>query len=135
MEMHDLLNRAGASERALVGVNRATWSRWLRGRSRVPHAVRVLMSIVVGGELPQGGKDWEGWRFRDGRLYDPSGQWHTPGTILAWHWVRQELQELRARENRAMPDDLPANVRSLPAARRGHRLTAELHRRLDSQAE
>lgn len=135
MELYDLLRRASTDQRALVGVHRATWHRWLAGRGRVPRAVTVLLQILVGGELPQGGKDWEGWRFHRGQLIDPSGQWHTPGTILVWHWTRQQLQELRSRENRALPGGLPANVRSLPTARRGHAITAELYRRLDSSAE
>lgn len=135
MDQHDLLKRAGEDARALLGVNRATWSRWRRGKSRVPLAVLNLLRIVVAGELPQGGKDWHGWRFLDGRLYDPSGQWHTPRTIAAWHWVRQELQSLRAKENTEAPDDLPANVLPLPSHRRAHQLTAELYSRLDSATE
>jgi len=135
LEEYDLLRLARPEDRALCGVNRGTWSRWLRGQSRVPAAVVALLQIRVGGELPQGGAAWDGWRFHDGKLYDPSGTWHTPGTILAWHWVRQELQELRAKENRETPDELPANVHVLPTHRRGGQLTAALRRRLDSTAE
>lgn len=130
MEVYDLLRQASPELRALIGVNRSTWHRWMTGRGRVPRAVAALLKILLAGELPQGGKEWDGWRFHDGRLYDPAGQWHTPGTIRAWHWARQELQDMRARENRVLPDELPINVRSLPAARRGHALTDELHWRL-----
>lgn len=135
MEEYDLLRLARPEDRALVGVNRATWSRWLRGRSRVPLAVLNLFRIVVAGELPQGGDAWAGWRMVGGRLIDPAGIEHTPGTIQAWHWTRQELQGLRAKENTETPDDLPSNVIPLPTHRRAHQLTAELYRRLDSVTE
>lgn len=131
----DYLHHAGPAERALIGVNRATWSRWQRGLSRVPRSVAVLLQIIVGGELPHAGKDWEGWRFSQGKLWDPSGTWHSPGSILAWHWIGQELQAMRAAENTEQPEALPANVHSLATYRRGHRLTAELYRRLNSSGE
>lgn len=130
MEVYDMLRRANPELRNLCGVHRSTWHRWMTGRGRVPSAVVALLRIVIAGELPQGGEPWVGWRLVGGQLYDPAGIAHTPGTILAWHWIRQELQDLRARENRALPDELPVNVRSLPAARRAHALTGELHRRL-----
>lgn len=123
----DHLRTAGPAVRALIGVNRATWSRWLRGRARVPAAVVTLLRILIGGELPQGGKEWEGWKFSDGKLYDPAGQWHTPATIQAWHWTRQELQWLRSRENAAGD---AANVVRFPGRRSAQTVTAELYRRL-----
>lgn len=129
MDPLDHLRYAGPQARALVGVNRATWSRWLRGRARVPAAVVTLLRILTGGELPQGGTAWEGWKFRDGKLFDPAGQWHTPSTVLAWHWTRQELQWLRSREN-AEAAIADSNVVRFPGRRSAQTVTAELYRRL-----
>ena len=128
MEPLDYLRFAGPAARALIGVNRATWSRWLRGHSQVPQAVTVLLKILTGGELPQGGKEWAGWRFHEGKLYDPAGQWHTPASILGWHWTKQELQWARATENAS--EAAGANVVRFPGRRSAHAITAELYRRL-----
>lgn len=124
----DYLRYAGPEARALVGVNRSTWLRWLGGKSRVPLAVLNLMKILRGGELPQGGAEWAGWKFHQGKLYDPAGQWHTPGTILVWHWVAQELRALGADENRA--ENAGGNVVIFPGRRSARTITAELNRRL-----
>ncbi len=134
MDSTELLRRAPERTRVLIGASRATWSRWRRGLTRTPTAVKILLRIVINGELPQGGDDWKGWRFCDGRLCDPSGIEHTPGTIQAWHWTQQQLQTLRAQENHSLPGKLPDNVHALPAARRGHSITEELYRRIDPQS-
>ena len=128
MDPLDNLRRAGTETRALCGVNRATWSRWLRGHSQVPQAVTVLLKILTGGELPQGGDAWAGWKFHDGKLFDPAGQWHTPGTIQEWHWTKQELQWMRAKENASVAAG--GNVVRFPGRRSAHTITAELYRRL-----
>lgn len=123
----DLLRFAPPQARALVGVNRATWHRWISGTSRVPVAAINLLRIVVGGELPH--TDWDGWRLRDGKLFDPSGQWHTPSTITAWHWARQELQAARREENQSA--GAGGNVVIFPGRRSAANITAELNRQLD----
>lgn len=69
------------------------------------------------------------------RLYDPEGTAHTPGTIQAWHWTRQELQAWRARENAALPEDLPENVKPLPNRQRAAELTKETHRRINQKSD
>ena len=129
MDTIDLLHTAPASARALTGASRATWSRWMRGRSRVPTATLNLLRILISGELPQGGATWAGWRFQNGRLFDPAGQWHTPASIEAWHWTRQELQDGRATENAS--DAAGVNVVRFPGRRSAHAVTAETYRRLD----
>jgi hypothetical protein len=106
----------------------STWLRWLDRKSRVPLAVTNLLKILRGGELPQGGKEWAGWKFHKGKLYDPAGQWHTPGTILVWHWTMQELNALRAAENRA--ENAGGNVVIFPGRRSARIITAEINRRL-----
>jgi hypothetical protein len=124
----DYLRFAGSAARAMCGVNRATWSRWLRGRSRVPASVINLLKILQGGELPQGGDAWAGWHFHDGKLFDPSGQWHSPASIQGWHWARQELQHLRAKENASTAAG--GNVVRFPGRRSAQTVTAELYRRI-----
>lgn len=128
MDPLDYLRFAGPAARALIGVNRATWSRWLRGHSHVPQAVTVLLRILQGGELPQGGDAWAGWKFHEGKLFDPAGQWHTPGTIQEWHWTKQELQWMRARENAIAGSAV--NVVHFPGRRSAQTVTGELYRRL-----
>lgn len=126
MNDQDLVRIAPARARARVGVNRGTWSRWLAGKSRVPLAVTNLLRYLVAGEILHNG--WEGWILRDGKLFDPSGQWHTPGTIMAWHWVRQMLESARADENRA--ERAGKNVYVFTGRRSARSVTAELYRRL-----
>lgn len=126
MEPKDTLRFAGAKARALIGVNPGTWSRWRAGKSRVPLAVENLLRNLVAGEILHDG--WDGWILRDGKLFDPSGQWHTPGTIMAWHWVRQMLETARADENRA--ERAGKNVYVFTGRRSARSVTAELYRRL-----
>jgi hypothetical protein len=66
----------GLSERALLaslGVHRTTLRRWRAGRSRIPHAARLLADIYFRGALPPcAGEAWHGWRFgHDALLYSP----------------------------------------------------------------
>lgn len=128
LDTNELLRRASAEQRALCGAHRASWHRWRTGTVRVPRAVESLLRILVCGELPQGGADWAGWQFHKGRLYDATGQWHTPGTIMAWHWVRQMLETARAEENRA--ERAGENVLIFSGRRSARSVTAELYRRL-----
>lgn len=129
MDDADLLHLATPSIRALCTDCRSTWWRWRRDRASVPLAVRNLLRIVVGGDLPHFGPAWEGWRFnvKRGALVDPAGYEHTPGTIRAWWWLAQHLQSLRARENQL----IQTNVVAFPGARTAHALTEELYRRLE----
>lgn len=123
----DYLRFAGQEARALVGVDRATWHRWIVGKSRVPVAVINLLKILT-GDLSHGGSEWAGWTLRDGKLYDPAGQWHTPGSIQAWHWTRQDLQAARREEN--LNAGAGDNVVTFPGRRSAANVSAELRRRL-----
>lgn len=122
----DLVRFAPARARAHVGVNRGTWSRWLSGKSRVPLAVINLLRNLVAGEILHSG--WDGWSIRDGKLWDPSGQWHTPATITAWEWTRQILQTARADENEA--ERAGKNVYVFTGRRSARAVTDDLRRRL-----
>lgn len=127
MEPLDYLRFATADARSLTGVNRATWSRWRAGKSRVPVAVVNLLRILR-GDLEHLGTEWQGWKFHNGELFDPSGIAHTPGSILAWHWSRQELQAARRDENHSATAG--GNVVMFPGRRSAAMVTAELYRRL-----
>lgn len=103
MEDMDYLRFAPASARALIGVDRRTWSRWRRGQARIPLAVLALLQILVGGELPQGGEEWEGWRFHRGKLYSETGTAFTPDELRALPFLcarlaaaKQEIKRLRS---------------------------------------
>lgn len=126
MKNLDLMRFASARARSHVGVNRGTWSRWLTGKSRIPVAVSNLLRVLVAGEILHEG--WEGWILRDGKLFDPSGQWHTPGTICAWQWTRQALQTARAEENKA--EQSGENIFVFTGRRSARAVTEELRRRL-----
>lgn len=53
----------------LLGINRATLSRWLAGENRIPLAASRLLSFSLRGNLHG---YWEGWIFSlDGLLYPP----------------------------------------------------------------
>lgn len=82
-----------------VGVSRRTWRRWMDGRARIPSAVVLLARLLVDGELGALDPAWRGWRLVRGKLWDESNQWHTPTTIHAWHWTRQELAALRRKRD------------------------------------
>lgn len=114
--------------RAIAGVDRRTWRRWTTGEARIPHAASELLRIACFGVLPFAGTDWAAWRFADGKLWDPTGQWHTAGTIQAWWWTAQQLQAARA-EVHEQRRDLPAGVVAFPRSR-PEQITEELYRRL-----
>ncbi len=95
--MHDpyCLSFSSEDDRAMVGVSRRTWARWRRGQARIPHAVLALIRILVHGELPQGGKNWEGWRFYKGNLISPEGHGYAPGNIRALPYLHALIAELQ----------------------------------------
>ena len=115
---------------AALGVSRRTWSRWLSGQTRIPEAVVRLARLLVAGEVGELGTAWAGWKMLHGQLYDPEGVGHTPASVQAWHWTKENLVEQRGRENLAAPEVLPQNVHPLPAFRRAHVLTDDAHARL-----
>lgn len=129
---HDLFLCATPDAVALCTRSRSTWWRWLHGKASAPLSVISLLRIVVRGEIPHGGQNWSGWVFRRGKLCDPSGYEHTPASIQAWHYIAQQLQAIRAKEN-ARAAALPTNATQHPSARPAHALTDELYRRLEGE--
>jgi hypothetical protein len=95
--MHDTDYLAFASDavRAQIGVDRRTWMRWRRGQSRIPAAALVLLRMLVQGELPQGGEDWTGWRFHDGKLYSDLGDSYTPAELRALPMLYARLADAK----------------------------------------
>lgn len=115
--MHDLdfLRFATDDARALVGVDRRTWGRWLTGHTRIPSAVLALLRILVQGELPQGGDAWAGWRFHRGKLYSETGDSFAPNELRALPLLyarlaaaRVEIERLRRSAALAEPSLLRA---------------------------
>ncbi len=129
MDDRDLLSYCPHELRAALA-NRTTWHRWRTGQSRIPRAVILLLQILIGGTLPF--PEWEGWRWHAGALVDPAGVVHTPRTIEAWHWTRQELQALRARENvhELAGDNIVVLDRTL-----ARRITASMRQQLKNKGE
>ena len=81
-----------------AGVSRRTWRRWMQGETRIPVSV-VRLARIHSGSLDELHDAWHGWRLVRGKLVDPEGVAHSPHSIKAWHWTRQELQALRGEEN------------------------------------
>ncbi len=82
----------------LCDVDRRTWRRWMNGQARIPRSVYELLRVRAGFFPAIAGDDWAGWKFHRGALCDPQGIEHTPGTITAWHYVRQHLEALQLAE-------------------------------------
>ena len=117
--------------------------RWLRGQSCPPESTIMLLKIMAYGlgHLPGAGSAWNGWTFRRGILYERGAindsHAHTQGSILSWHWLAQQLHELRVREHKllelvAQSDNVTAISTNLPSA---DELTQELYGRLRKAAE
>mgnify|MGYP001213505440 CR=1 FL=1 len=75
--------------RRLVGVNRTTFDRWLRGESSAPPAALELLRLHAFGEPPGGfgSRAWDGFRFQNGFLSTPYGDL-TPGDLQSFHFYR-----------------------------------------------
>lgn len=81
--------------RALCGVSRRTWGRWMRGLARVPRSALLLLRICAQGELPAAGPEWDGWRFYRGALLTPEGVEVKPGEIRAMPYLWALVAELQ----------------------------------------
>jgi hypothetical protein len=92
----------GAVARAL-DVSDATVARWYSGETVASGPVLIALRALVNSQLPgQHSRDWIGWRFGyDGNLYDPSGDPHGPGDIMASRYERQLIKHLQ-NENRML---------------------------------
>lgn len=106
-EFNDLLQRVGES-RALfeLGVHRTTLYRWQSGKVSIPKPVMYVMRDLAYGAGVD--PDWDGWKFRDGKLLGPGREAFTPGDLLAQRHERFALDAYR-RENA----DLKRKVESL----------------------
>lgn len=89
-----------------VGVSARTWRRWMDGKARIPLSVVLLARLLVDGDLGALDPRWHGWRLVRGKLWDEANTGHSPATIHAWHWTRQELAALRRREHQAIRKNL-----------------------------
>jgi hypothetical protein len=59
------------------GVSVALADRWKLGTSRMPYA----WALVLSGDLSVLGKDWQGWRMKNGALITPDGLAVTPAML------------------------------------------------------
>lgn len=112
-----------------IGVSRRTWTRWLKGTSRIPTAV-ILLARILSGSLDELHPTWQGWTInrRTGELVDPEGIAHTPATIRTWHWTAQQLSALRAEENQQ------EKIKRLRTPSDGAALTQAMHQRLENKS-
>ena len=131
-EIRDLFVEAFGSnyvEKAskLFHVRHVTIKKWLRGNPRPPTAVLLVLHILANGleYLPGAGAEWNKWIFQDGVLIDRDdrddkhGQ-HTPGSIRTYWWTKQEITELKSRENKQaiqIEESEATNVVSLKTVR------------------
>lgn len=82
--VRDAIEILGQSRAAAAcGVHRTTVARWLVGEAMPPKAAVLLLRILASRQLPDMGRDWEGWAFDGPRLYSPAGYWYAPGDLLA----------------------------------------------------
>lgn len=70
---------------ALLGVNRVTLARWIKGESRVPFAAAQLLRLLA-GELPRHFGPWQGWKLCANGEIIPAG-WGSG-------FMREELIEI-----------------------------------------
>lgn len=108
---------------AFLGVDKSTLRRWLNGEGNQAKKGFIEALRMVAGYTPRlsnRGKQFHGWRFRNGMLFTDEGMGFTPEQIRSiWHIDQllksqeREIKELQAllqtmRENYA--PKLPDNV-------------------------
>lgn len=147
-EMYTLfIDALGANYRKkaaeLFGVDIRTVKRWLDCNPRPSRAVLMVLSTMAYGlhNLPGAGEEWRNWFFQDGILMDLEDKYgrHTPGSIRAYWWTKQEITAFQRRENlqnRQIEETEAENVVSLETVRSniGNLLFHNLHKRLKDMA-
>lgn len=105
---------------SLFDVNLKTVIRWDQGRGSPSKAVLIIMKTIAYGMhcFPGVGSYWEGWKIKNGLLYDPESPrkyFHTTGTISSWFIVSQQLHHKVAKENSRNKDiNLNKNIQAFP---------------------
>lgn len=101
---------------AICGVSPRTWRAWESGARRMPRATWAWFkaNASTGFELT---REWEGWRFHEGRLWSPEEVGFTPGQIRAIPWQVQVIRALQGRDRQQRQAPQPMN-----------RVMAERHR-------
>lgn len=80
---------------SVLGVDRSTLSRWLSGRSKVPHAAALVLRQLAEG-IPPGGTDaWRGFSWDGDALVTPGGDRLTARQLEGLHWQRQYTKALQ----------------------------------------
>jgi len=75
-------------------VNRETARRWRR-RRRIPPVPEIALRLRIEGDLGLISPAWAGFRLQGDKLTTPEGIAWTAGTLLAWHYERQQLADLK----------------------------------------
>lgn len=85
----------------MLNVHELTVRRWYRGEIVAPTPVLIALRALVLSQLPgMQVKQWRGWSFApNGDLYDPSGDPHGPGDIMAQRYERQLIKHLERKVN------------------------------------
>jgi hypothetical protein len=102
-----------------LGVDPSTLRRWLNEKPKAPKCAVEALRMLAGftPRLSRRGKDFHGWRFKDGMLWTDEGMSFTPAQIRSiWH-VDQLLkgQTREINELQAVISDLKDNIApSLP---------------------
>ncbi|AOU98027.1 hypothetical protein BI364_08690 [Acidihalobacter yilgarnensis] len=101
---------AGLSEEQaaqIAGVSLRTWRRWERGESPMPTSAWQWFRTVTDG-LPLV-KDWEGWGFKDGKLWSPENEGFTPGQIRSLTYL-QALSKAKTGQHHFQPSDVLGGI-------------------------
>lgn len=89
-----------------LNIHRTTLMRWERAEVRIPDRTLILIRQLL-GHLPGTDGKWQGWRFWQGRLYNPAGDSWEPHDLEARHWNLQLIDALRD-ENARLRDQIRA---------------------------
>lgn len=77
-----------------LNVHRTTVLRWLKGSVKIPGHQHQVIRLLL-GDLPGTCGKWQGWGFRDGKLYAPGGDAFDAGQVLSLVLLRQQLAAQR----------------------------------------
>lgn len=83
-----------------LNIHRTTLMRWETGAVRIPDRTLYLIRQLL-GHLPGTDGKWQGWRFWEGKLWNPAGDHWEPHDLEGQHWERQLISSLKA-ENAAL---------------------------------
>ena len=87
------LNRKQAAE--LCGVSNRHYERWEKGISKMPRSTWAWFRVATSGGIASAGKNWNGWSFGKGLLYNPAGTSYSAGDINSISFLHQQIANLK----------------------------------------